>query len=188
MEMEMSRCLPYMQSRTSPKVPRRERDPTKRISSLLRSCACRRVCLCLAEVHRVLVKAMSVASATVWFTHASLSKAATARSPALPTDLTELSLPPNISIRFPEGKEKTQHFEITIRPDEGIYKWVRLMALWLGFKMFTSFLLGASSWILWPLAGVANSYSTSMSLQAILMMPPKCCAKQRSVDDVLHKS
>jgi hypothetical protein len=37
-------------------------------------------------------------------------------------DLVELSLPKNISINFPEGKEKTQHFEITICPDEGIYK------------------------------------------------------------------
>eukprot|EP00200_Dunaliella_tertiolecta_P002666 CAMPEP_0202354814 /NCGR_PEP_ID=MMETSP1126-20121109/9969_1 /ASSEMBLY_ACC=CAM_ASM_000457 /TAXON_ID=3047 /ORGANISM="Dunaliella tertiolecta, Strain CCMP1320" /LENGTH=189 /DNA_ID=CAMNT_0048947327 /DNA_START=150 /DNA_END=720 /DNA_ORIENTATION=- len=37
-------------------------------------------------------------------------------------DLVELSLPKNISIHFPEGKEKTQHFEITICPDEGVYK------------------------------------------------------------------
>lgn len=38
------------------------------------------------------------------------------------TDLTELTLPRNISIAFPEGKEKPMHFEITIRPDEGMYK------------------------------------------------------------------
>lgn len=37
-------------------------------------------------------------------------------------DLTELSLPGNININFPEGKEKPMHFEITIRPDEGFYR------------------------------------------------------------------
>lgn len=39
-------------------------------------------------------------------------------------DMVELNLPPNITITFPQGKEKMMHFEITIRPDEGIYKWV----------------------------------------------------------------
>ncbi|KAG1654902.1 hypothetical protein FOA52_011062 [Chlamydomonas sp. UWO 241] len=37
-------------------------------------------------------------------------------------DMVELNLPPNMSIHFPEGKEKMMHFEITIRPDEGMYK------------------------------------------------------------------
>jgi hypothetical protein len=37
-------------------------------------------------------------------------------------DLTELSLPSNIHINFPEGKEKPMHFEITIKPDEGYYR------------------------------------------------------------------
>jgi ubiquitin-conjugating enzyme E2 M len=36
--------------------------------------------------------------------------------------MAELSLPSNISISFPEGKEKPTHFEIVIRPDEGLYK------------------------------------------------------------------
>lgn len=40
----------------------------------------------------------------------------------LQKDLAELSLPSNITINFPDGKEKLMHFEITIRPDEGIYK------------------------------------------------------------------
>lgn len=31
-------------------------------------------------------------------------------------------MPGNITIAFPEGKEKLMHFEITIRPDEGIYR------------------------------------------------------------------
>lgn len=39
-----------------------------------------------------------------------------------PADMAELSLPSNISIAFPEGKEKPTHFEIVIRPDEGLYK------------------------------------------------------------------
>lgn len=37
-------------------------------------------------------------------------------------DLTELSLPSNIHINFPEGKEKPMHFEISIKPDEGYYR------------------------------------------------------------------
>lgn len=37
-------------------------------------------------------------------------------------DMAELNLPPNITIVFPEGREKLLHFEITIRPDEGMYK------------------------------------------------------------------
>lgn len=37
-------------------------------------------------------------------------------------DLTELSLPSNININFPEGKDKPMHFEITIKPDEGYYR------------------------------------------------------------------
>lgn len=31
-------------------------------------------------------------------------------------------MPGNITINFPEGKEKPMHFEITIKPDEGIYR------------------------------------------------------------------
>ncbi len=37
-------------------------------------------------------------------------------------DMGELNLPPNITINFPEGRDKLMHFEITIRPDEGFYK------------------------------------------------------------------
>ncbi|GAX84677.1 hypothetical protein CEUSTIGMA_g12098.t1 [Chlamydomonas eustigma] len=37
-------------------------------------------------------------------------------------DMAELSLPSNISITFPDGAEKLMHFEIMIRPDEGIYR------------------------------------------------------------------
>ena len=36
--------------------------------------------------------------------------------------MAELNLPANISIEFPDGKDKLMHFLITIRPDEGIYK------------------------------------------------------------------
>ena len=46
--------------------------------------------------------------------------------PPFPTclpDLAELQLPDNAEIRFPEGKDKTMHFEITLRPKEGIYRW-----------------------------------------------------------------
>lgn len=37
-------------------------------------------------------------------------------------DMVELNLPENIAIHFPEGKDKLMHFQITILPDEGIYK------------------------------------------------------------------
>jgi ubiquitin-conjugating enzyme E2 M len=40
----------------------------------------------------------------------------------VPADLTELQLPSNININFPEGREKPMHFEITIKPDEGYYR------------------------------------------------------------------
>jgi ubiquitin-conjugating enzyme E2 M len=36
--------------------------------------------------------------------------------------MSELQLPSNITISFPEGKDKLTHFEIMLRPDEGIYK------------------------------------------------------------------
>jgi ubiquitin-conjugating enzyme E2 M len=36
--------------------------------------------------------------------------------------MSELQLPSNITINFPEGKDKLTHFEIVLRPDEGIYK------------------------------------------------------------------
>jgi hypothetical protein len=37
--------------------------------------------------------------------------------------MSELSLPSNCSMNFPDGKEKLMHFEITIRPEEGYYRW-----------------------------------------------------------------
>lgn len=40
------------------------------------------------------------------------------------TDLAELTLPVNIKVAFPEGKDKVMHFEITISPDEGMYRCV----------------------------------------------------------------
>lgn len=40
----------------------------------------------------------------------------------LQKDLSDLTLPSNMSISFPEGKDKLMHFHITIMPDEGIYK------------------------------------------------------------------
>ncbi|GBF89907.1 NEDD8-conjugating enzyme Ubc12 [Raphidocelis subcapitata] len=40
----------------------------------------------------------------------------------LQKDLTELTLPSNIKITFPEGQDKPMHFEITIRADEGMYR------------------------------------------------------------------
>lgn len=43
-------------------------------------------------------------------------------APRLPADMVELNLPANMGIHFPGGKEKMMHFEITIRPDEGMYK------------------------------------------------------------------
>lgn len=46
--------------------------------------------------------------------------------------MAELNLPANISIEFPDGKDKLMHFLITIRPDEGIYKcehWGHLLSV-----------------------------------------------------------
>ncbi len=40
----------------------------------------------------------------------------------MPADMVELNLPPNITISFPDGKDKLMHFFICIRPDEGIYR------------------------------------------------------------------
>lgn len=47
---------------------------------------------------------------------------------ALPAraDISELDLPKNVSIRFPEGKDKIMNFEIILKPEEGMYKWVVL--------------------------------------------------------------
>ena len=39
-------------------------------------------------------------------------------------DVSELNLPRGISITFPEGKDKLLHFEIRLRPDEGLYSCV----------------------------------------------------------------
>ncbi|KAK9918997.1 hypothetical protein WJX75_008563 [Coccomyxa subellipsoidea] len=40
----------------------------------------------------------------------------------LQKDISELNLQKGMSIKFPEGKDKLLHFEITMKPDEGIYK------------------------------------------------------------------
>lgn len=37
-------------------------------------------------------------------------------------DMAELNLPSNMTITFPDGKDKLMHFIISIRPDEGIYR------------------------------------------------------------------
>ncbi len=37
-------------------------------------------------------------------------------------DISELNLSKGMSIRFPEGKDKLLVFEITMKPDEGIYR------------------------------------------------------------------
>lgn len=38
--------------------------------------------------------------------------------------MAELNLPGNISIAFPDGKTSYMHFIISIRPDEGMYRYV----------------------------------------------------------------
>ena len=37
-------------------------------------------------------------------------------------DISELNLSKGMSIRFPDGKDKLLVFEITMKPDEGIYR------------------------------------------------------------------
>ena len=38
-------------------------------------------------------------------------------------DITELNLPKRATIAFVDGKDKLLHFQITMRPEEGIYRW-----------------------------------------------------------------
>ncbi|GAB4818212.1 hypothetical protein N2152v2_005258 [Parachlorella kessleri] len=40
----------------------------------------------------------------------------------LQKDISELDLPKNVAIKFPDGKDKIMNFEITLKPDEGMYK------------------------------------------------------------------
>ncbi|CAD7698661.1 unnamed protein product, partial [Ostreobium quekettii] len=40
----------------------------------------------------------------------------------LQKDMSELNLPSNTSIVFPEGKDKIFHFEIALRPNEGYHR------------------------------------------------------------------
>ena len=39
-----------------------------------------------------------------------------------PADISELTLPRGGTIAFVDGKDKLLHFQITMRPDEGIYR------------------------------------------------------------------
>lgn len=39
-------------------------------------------------------------------------------------DMSELNLPKRANIAFPDGKDKLLHFQITMRPEEGIYRCV----------------------------------------------------------------
>lgn len=40
----------------------------------------------------------------------------------MPADISELNLAKGSTIVFPDGKDKLLKFEITLRPDEGIYR------------------------------------------------------------------
>ena len=46
-----------------------------------------------------------------------------ARRHAVHADISELNLSKGMSIRFPEGKDKLLVFEITMKPDDGVYRW-----------------------------------------------------------------
>ena len=46
------------------------------------------------------------------------------------TDISELNLSKGMNIKFPEGKDKLLVFEITMKPDEGMYK-CAFMLLWI---------------------------------------------------------
>lgn len=48
-----------------------------------------------------------------------------------PADISELDLPKGATIHFPGGKDKIMSFEITLKPDEGIYRWAWPQG-WLG--------------------------------------------------------
>ena len=37
-------------------------------------------------------------------------------------DLSELNLSPGMAVSFPDGRDKPMHFEVTISPDEGLYR------------------------------------------------------------------
>lgn len=47
-----------------------------------------------------------------------MGSSAAARS----ADISELDLPKSVSIRFPDGNDKIMNFEVTLKPDEGLYK------------------------------------------------------------------
>jgi ubiquitin-conjugating enzyme E2 M len=79
--------------------------PAAAPSSLPASCGCRRV-----SRHRSLVSAPP-------------------RWPSTPpgsaptgADLSELDLPKNCEIAFPEGADRIMRFDVTLRPDEGLYR------------------------------------------------------------------
>jgi ubiquitin-conjugating enzyme E2 M len=40
----------------------------------------------------------------------------------LQKDISELDLPKNVSIRFPDGNNKIMNFEVVLKADEGLYK------------------------------------------------------------------
>ncbi len=40
----------------------------------------------------------------------------------LSADLSELDLPRSATIRFPHGKDKIMEFELSLQPDEGLYR------------------------------------------------------------------
>lgn len=42
--------------------------------------------------------------------------------PRAVADISELDLPKNTSIRFPDGNNKIMNFEVVLKPDEGLYK------------------------------------------------------------------
>jgi len=45
-------------------------------------------------------------------------------------DISELNLGKNDSILFPEGQDKLLHFQITMRPKEGIYRRAVRVRVW----------------------------------------------------------
>ncbi len=71
----------------------------------------------------------------------------------LNTDISELNLPRGATIAFVDGKDKLLHFQITMRPKEGIYRRDFALAKTKPLKTQTSCVacmpLRISSWLSW---------------------------------------
>ena len=89
-------------------------------------------------------------------------------------DISELNLAKGTTITFPEGKDKLLKFEISIRPEEGIYKWVMCSSLTVTPSLETALQSYRHAY-----AGLEPLFSPLTSQQGIHMMRQRSSARQR---------